>query len=1189
MYDGMRSKRIKECALRICTQEGIMRRKVLQVSCGFMLFLSVSILIGGFLTGKGSVSAAENAFQEVPFKANFYFDNRDYQGEEGKERLTQAALDNLVRIEAKTGGEVTQNKFILSSKEKELGLHDVGSTCYSSKVEFRIQQNLSGGGTILGKDDQNHDVKLSQDTYSFVKTHANAQYSPQKGAKVGLGWLVVSMRPYYEGTYGDWSDVCVKQSVFGDRNGISGRDLTFEADGEYCIQLYFEALYTFMGIACRTYNVKLEYHFKIFNDHVDVKMYGSENGVERNSVTNRPFRIEKTQTRYAGVDRNAYQNVTYTRYGLNGEYRSEGCAYNADASEYFTEDGYYMFRYRLGDCFSRSFSITLDRSEINARLRCYNIYGQEGDTKYAERYFELAWQDAYLYGEKLRADIYRDGTLIEHARTDGKVKRYEGAGLYRIVVSNITNTTGDRSSKTLDFYVRVEADSNPVENYDRLNNQENLNFNRLQSKWLQVENPNYGAASGGEIYRHRYVCFPIGAAKQAHDFANTIGSSVKTSYYTPKLTGDFFFVSDKSIAVDAPITQELYLYDTFKYLHGKQNAEGGYIESAYGTFVNEERGNAQPVQYGIPVSAYLHADGKYRVTEYDMYGNSSVYYATRDLTAPVVRFTDEAGGSYTAVNGGSYQVGEFSVSDFYDVHDDWAVLRVNGKYYLKNEILGQSFLKSGFYAVDAYDRNDNVISFTIEVKSRDLSLNVLTHNDAFVSENGGTYTLLYYHAVLKGEEVLPYCSFTINGKEVGYEAFSATETAFGVYMLQVSDRYNETAFTITVTIAPREIRAFVASERAVEDVRQNDIYFAKQFQIVLPEDYYDLSVNGKTYRGDMDALCLPGAYRITVSDRYSLQQIQFQVVIAEREKDFYLLENNSRLVAAGDGAISRLYSFSLNYADQDVLTNCDVYLNGNVFDAFGERFTDFGTYTFEIRDKFDGSKIIFTAIVEAREPKSQIVYDFDHAESAQDGREYTVRRFRIAEVPAYCAVTVNGKPASADYITAHGTYEVVVSDRYNAAYQKYVLRIGDLVTIDGAQNATRTDASVKLFFDADTVKITLRIDGKLSINFGGFKAADGYAYLNFDVLQSSRTHIYVVAENMFDANDRQEIFLILEKSELSPKSQISGDAQTSGAVRSDAARGDSRTSVWIGGAAIACAAGVVCAGIAYRNRRKHNG
>ncbi|MCX4314151.1 MAG: hypothetical protein OSJ83_09920, partial [Clostridia bacterium] len=102
------------------------------------------------------------------------------------------------------------------------------------------------------------------------------------------------------------------------------------------------------------------------------------------------------------------------------------------------------------------------------------------------------------------------------------------------------------------------------------------------------------------------------------------------------------------------------------------------------------------------------------------------YTVYRDISAPVlgIRLNDSRRIDATQTE---YITDYFEISDHRDEYDPWAVLKVNGQYYLHGDYI-PTFYDSGVYNIECYDRNKNKTSFAVVVRERELSVSLNADN-----------------------------------------------------------------------------------------------------------------------------------------------------------------------------------------------------------------------------------------------------------------------------------------------------------------------------------------------------------------------------------------------------------------------------------------------------------------------------
>ena len=165
------------------------------------------------------------------------------------------------------------------------------------------------------------------------------------------------------------------------------------------------------------------------------------------------------------------------------------------------------------------------------------------------------------------------------------------------------------------------------------------------------------------------------------------------------------------------------------------------------------------------IRTYNLTSGEYEIKETDSIGNSTTYYVYLDLDAPTVEL--ELDGIHEAKKEEIYRTdGSIIIKRFYD-NDARSCLCVNGKYYWQDELSDLVLTDAGVYEISAYDRNMNVVEFTIVIEGT-LKTNIVGKEENDIAYNDVkiyvTPFITQYQICINEEEIV----LPLNEDENGY-------------------------------------------------------------------------------------------------------------------------------------------------------------------------------------------------------------------------------------------------------------------------------------------------------------------------------------------------------------------------------------------------------------------------------------
>ena len=267
-------------------------------------------------------------------------------------------------------------------------------------------------------------------------------------------------------------------------------------------------------------------------------------------------------------------------------------------------------------------------------------------------------------------------------------------------------------------------------------------------------------------------------------------ANVKTVYYDP-------YASREEKNFDASLFDGTrYLNEDFAFMQ-KSRLETNRVE-IYNDYCHYY------LDFNHPISEYDIPDGEYAVKETDLFGNATVYPAIVDRTSPELILIANDDYQIHPGNGQTYTVNYFSVSSFFDAHDDYAVLKINDEYFIHDEWTDALFHEPGEYYVRAYDRNNNMLAFNVEIRAH----SVISYS---VSDGVASFDLPSHIDITKwtvnGEVVAPGSDVVLSeipqriearyvedGEVYAYVVTLSIESAKSVHY---ADNYETTSTTLT--------------------------------------------------------------------------------------------------------------------------------------------------------------------------------------------------------------------------------------------------------------------------------------------------------------------------------------------------------------------------------------------------------
>lgn len=505
----------------------------------------------------------------------------------------------------------------------------------------------------------------------------------------------------------------------------------FNIDGNYTIYVFFQ---TIKGLEIQKHILSWSFKVrtKVFLLDEETKYVIKDSGISKRNVVidyaNRDETLSQIQQKVqVNCMKDGYRKIDI----------ADGFVLEAEMGT----SSKYAFEVVANGFVAERFEFVVDTTNLQEQLLFGNLRKQTAIFRYeAEEYFYMTWAESPnnpLIVEVTFTDI--------NASAEGPFFDGDGNPLNEIPTEKIDYKQGDRLDRvgsyyisahsgtyTSEYWVDVVDGDNPSYNYSVLSAER---FNNFKTKWYQV----YDRING------RYLCFDMDEWRRAYDAAMTIeNSTVNTATGRPYYNGKFyndsievtaamneyvfsqnlktiyydpndFSDSDESLRTfsSAAFDGTIYLNDEFQFV--KQH--GAEVETVVA--INSD-GRKFPIKFFTPISKQSIPHGQYTIVETDRYGHETRYTVYRDKKAPMVT-VNANGEPVLANNGQKLSVnGMFAFVNLEDDFDEYAVLKVvtpsgEAKYYYQSEYKGISFGDKGEYAVSAYDRNNNLVEFTIVV------------------------------------------------------------------------------------------------------------------------------------------------------------------------------------------------------------------------------------------------------------------------------------------------------------------------------------------------------------------------------------------------------------------------------------------------------------------------------------------
>ena len=653
----------------------------------FTMVMACFLFICSILVGAPSIETIivePQASDLIVTQSKTYHDGKKYSGEECTPHLDAKKFADFKVLA--DGGEHIDGE---------------GNTVFSNYVTFAINLNfdketkkIAGTDVFVSKD------KCDWNDTSYANEGDTEQY-------IAYG-AISAYRVNADGSKTKYEPMFSKGNTY-----VEG--LTFNKDGDYTVYILFETKH------------KKEYQNHVLSWSFKIRSYV----YVIDEATGFPIKESGLSDQDAVLDFAERQNLEVECI-VDGETKRvfDGFVMSAEGGVEKT----YRFILKNSGFICEIFSFVIDSKNPLERVLFSNLRKQIGESTYeAEDHFFFTWTDYIDNPITASYDFY---PLMQLDEESGKLQAklgntyesgsvLEEAGLYYITVKI--------GVVDIHYTIRLVEKDLPSYNYGLLSAKR---FNNFKTKWYQVV----------DYINGRVLCFDIAEQRRAYEAAMTIEN---TSVVT---TGGRYFYNheeyDNRIDLTAAMNENAFkniqvmYYDNEDYLLDEESErtfssaafdEMVYLNDAF-CFVSlhasetnvvtatAEDGTVYVIPFFTTISELNLPHGVYMITEADVYGNSFSYIAYRDLRAPSVTFYNAAKETvHAAAHGFKYTVkGDFSIADVEDAFDEYAVLRItrpNGTiaYFYQDEYKGITFNQVGQYFIKAYDRNNNIVEFSIEI------------------------------------------------------------------------------------------------------------------------------------------------------------------------------------------------------------------------------------------------------------------------------------------------------------------------------------------------------------------------------------------------------------------------------------------------------------------------------------------
>ena len=647
------------------------------------LFLAIVCAIGCLIHGSPITATTTASTSDLITEKHLTYKDGNYSGKQIASHIDVGAFADFNIVE--DGG---------------THIDGVGNRVYSNYVIFGIQLNFDRITKLIG----DTGVMVSRDTHDWNDTH----YASEGDTEQPIAYGAISA------TRTDANGNVFRYEPMFSKGNTSVENLFFNEDGDYTVFVLFE---TVKNGKCQNHVLSWSFKIRSYVYLID-------------QATGFPIKNSGISSKNVVLDFAERSNIEVE------------CTVNGNT--FFATDGYvldtknkdqklYEFTVRSNGFVCEKFSFYIDAANPTSQIFFANLRRQLGEFYYeAEEYFYLTWTEnpknpltvTYQYYD-YNINYSEEGASLPKEKPYGKETYLSEPGLYCIKASSLTH-------EDIEYWIEVIEGDAPSYNCEVLSAER---FNNFKTKWYEV----YDNING------RYLCFDVEEYARAYEAAMTIENSsvsknsgkyyYKENWYSDRIDltaamNEYVFASNLKLVYFDPTHYSedkesertfsaaafdgtMYLNDEFQFV----SSHGAETQTITAT---DEDGKPVSIKFFEPISKQNVPDGVYNITETDKYGHTTSYSVYRDKSAPSVMLS--LGGSIkTTCNEGTYSANNsFSISEFKDTFDNFAVLKMTKPdstiaYYYQSEYVGIVFEQKGNYTISAYDRNSNAINFTVEV------------------------------------------------------------------------------------------------------------------------------------------------------------------------------------------------------------------------------------------------------------------------------------------------------------------------------------------------------------------------------------------------------------------------------------------------------------------------------------------
>ena len=585
-----------------------------------------------------------------------------------------------------------------------------GNLVFSNYVAYNIFLNFNKSTKYIN----GTNVKVSDDSYDWndMLEKNEGKYGSANTEKPISYGAILATRTDGEG------NVFYYTPVFSNGNN-SFEQQFFNEDGDYTVYIFFETQKNDQyqrHILSWSFKIRTSIYIRDVNSGLHIK----NSGISGNDVI---------------IDGANRENVRVQVYKDNVLFMDLDAA-TLSENQKLSDPGLYKFIVTSNGFTSEVFYFLIDKTSTDKKVFFSNLRRQIGSNSYeAEGFFSFEWDETianpiqyakYSFCDGVGKDIENENEKkFSEPITYTPQTKLDQVGTYLIEAYD--------GIKIAKYFVNVVPMDNPSTNYDKLSSER---FNTFKTKWWQV----YDESSG------RYFCVDYETEyDRAYNAAMTIANNsvidgtgryfFKGTWYNDRIEltaamNEYVFTHNLSVFyydpdhysdnAESERTFSAQAFDNTIYLNDEFQFVAEHPSEVTEVILTDFNGKEYKIEFSTPISEQTNAlnDGVYTVKETDKYGNETTYTAYRDKSAPEVVFYTDA-GEITAQNKENYTANYFSISSLFDKYDEYAVIKIASsddvQYFYKTEYSGVVFDTEDQYHISAYDRNGNIMEFTITI------------------------------------------------------------------------------------------------------------------------------------------------------------------------------------------------------------------------------------------------------------------------------------------------------------------------------------------------------------------------------------------------------------------------------------------------------------------------------------------